>query len=115
MSAQNRFVMQSCLVALPALLLFGLWGSQVTAGPGSAKSQAEQGEKIAEQICTTCHRVPDEGGAPVGPKFSKLAERGDWTAQQLQQILNTDQHEEAVPASRLQLEAVASYLDSLDS
>lgn len=113
MSAYNRTLTLSSAATLLGPSLLVLWAPQTVAESGNAQSQAEQGEEIAEQICTTCHRVPDEGGAPVGPEFSTLAERRDWTAQQLQQILNTEQHEEAVPASKLQLEAVASYLNQL--
>jgi mono/diheme cytochrome c family protein len=115
MPTNHRALVQTALIALPTLCLLAFWSSQGAAEPSSAKSHAAQGERIAERICTTCHRVPEAGGAPVGPPFGTLAERGDWSAQQLQQILNTAQHEEAVPASRLQLEAVARYLERLDS
>lgn len=49
-----------------------------------------------------------------GLSFTELEARGDWTADQLQQILTTEQHAEAVPASKLELDAVAEYLNSLD-
>ncbi|WP_200345415.1 c-type cytochrome [Halochromatium glycolicum] len=114
MSVSSRTLTPFSAAALLGPFLLPLWAPQAIAETGNAESQAQQGEQIAEQICTTCHRVPDEGGAPVGPEFGKLAERSDWTAPQLQQILNTEQHEEAVPASKLQLEAVASYLNQLD-
>ncbi len=96
-----------------ALWAAPLWSAERLAEPADDESPAKQGEEVAEQICTSCHRVPDEGGAPVGPTFSTLAEQREWTAQQLQQTLNSAQHEEAVPASKLQLEAVASYLNQL--
>ncbi|MFP4076052.1 MAG: c-type cytochrome [Halochromatium sp.] len=96
-------------MTLIAPVVLALWAAPLWAAEGGV----DEGEEIAEEICTTCHRVPDEGGAPVGPTFSTLAEQRDWTARQLKQILNTDQHEEAVPASELQLKAVARYLNHL--
>lgn len=110
MPVHSHVLPLSPALASLALPLLALWTSQVAA----ETAQVEQGEEIAEQICTTCHRVPDEDGAPVGPAFSTLAERGDWTAEQLQQVMNAEEHEEAVPASKLQLEAVASYLNQLE-
>lgn len=113
-SDHQRQTLPTAALAIACTVLLGCWTAQGLAAPVNGSTRAEQGEQIAEAICTTCHRVPDEGGNPIGPPFVDLAQQGDWTASQLQQVLNAEQHEEAVPASQLQLDALAQYLDRLD-
>jgi len=80
----------------------------------AATTKAAEGKEIAQSVCTTCHVLPNEQGTPVGPSFTELAGRTDYSTKRLEDILATEQHAEVVPVGQLELSALVKYLNQID-
>lgn len=93
--------------------LIAIGAASALLGAG-APTMAAEGKQIAQSVCTTCHVLPSQEGMPVGPSFTELAKRTDYTAKGLEEILATEQHAEVVPVGQLELSALVNYLNRID-
>lgn len=99
-------------VKLAGSLLIGaacLWGATAQAG------NAEEGRKIAESWCVSCHTVSGAAGArDAAPPFAVIARNPAYDRDRLLQVLS-DPHPPMpkIHLSRKQLDDIIAYLGSL--
>lgn len=84
------------------------------ANGGETSSRAAAGERIARNVCTSCHELPTGEGAPVGPAFDEIAARGELGAGEVADVMQQGPH--GALGGQLGEDdhaALAAYLNSL--
>ncbi|MCC7346149.1 MAG: cytochrome c [Variibacter sp.] len=94
-------------IYLALLVLFGL------ASHDAAAADAQNGQRLAERWCASCHIVSStqSRGADNAPSFASMAERPDFTAQRLAFFL-LDPHPlmPSMSLNRKEAEDIAAYI-----